>query len=188
MNLDETRDLGWSWQLWNDAVTRGATVTHFANLTRGVACAPRTALLCRIQSTQCEAGQWERVLQSVPDEMIARAALGQFIVVHDRSEKPRETRAMWQGLTLAKITMELRWFGELRSRYAIQRGGNSSLQYLKNVASELPKHVTARLDYYRDLAYASGTTTVTLGSCWSYASDDGCAYGGRSTRTASLVG
>jgi hypothetical protein len=178
MNTDEVTELGWDWRTWQYLSTRpffGGAV-HYANLTRGVACAPPNALLCRIQSTQCEAGQWERVLLSVPDDLIARAALGQFIVVHDRSEKSRETRAMWQGLTLAKITMEFSWFGELRSRYSSRRGGESSLQYLRNVASQLPEHVRRKYDYFRDLALDVGTTYATVVSCYSSTAESGCGY------------
>lgn len=178
MNIVETTELGWDWEAWKHLSTRpffGGAV-HYANLTRGVTCAPPNALLCRIQSTQCEAGQWERVLLSIPDDMIARAALGQFIVVHDHSEKSRETRAMWQGLTLAKIVMEFRWFGELRSHYSSRRGGSSALQHLRNVASELPDHVRRKYDYFRDLAFEMNTEYVSLTSCYSNIAESGCGF------------
>lgn len=187
MNLDETSQLGWSdWNRWLYSVNRGSTVIHYANLTRGVACAPRTARLCRIQSTQCEAKNWERVLASVPDELIASVALGQFVVVHDYSERDRETRAMWQGLTLARIMMEFRWFGELRSRYSTSgRLGHGGLQYLRNVASEAPKHVKARFDYFRELTSVNDTTYVNLVSCRSSNAGRECVFrAGNASSTA----
>lgn len=183
MNLDEMNELGWSdWNRWRWAMNRGSATVHYANLTRGVHCAPRTAHLCRIQSTQCEAKQWERVLGSIPDEMIALAALGQFIVVHDFSERERETRAMWQGLTLAKIMMEYRWFGELRSRYPTTgRLGRSGTQYLRNVASSAPKHVKARFDYFRELTNVNDTRFVGLVSCRAASRGTRCDFGAGNT-------
>lgn len=177
MNTDEVDELGWNWRQWQFGVTRGSETVHFANLTRGVKCAPKTARLARIQSTQLEANQYERVLLSVPDELIALAALGQFVVVHDYSEKPRETRAMWQGLTLARVMMELRWFGELRSRYHVNRGGTSALQHIKNVASQQPDHVRRKYDYFRDLVHVNDTTYTRVISCRAASNGKRCDYG-----------
>lgn len=181
MNLDETTELDWEWRQWLFGVNRGTSTVHYANLTRGVACAPKNSRLCRIQSTQCEAKQWERVLLSIPDELIATVALGQFVVVHDFSERPRETRAMWQGLTLARIMMELRWFGELRGRYGSSRGGNSKIQHLKNVASDQPEHVRRKYDYFRDLLEVNDTTYLGLVSCVAGSDSAKCQYSGRIT-------
>lgn len=177
MNVDETTELDWNWSQWLFGTTRGSATVHYANLTRGVACAPKNSRLCRIQSTQCEAKTWDRVLLSVPDELIATVAMGQFVVVHDYSEKPRETRAMWQGLTLARIMMELRWFGELRSRYHLKRGGESNLQYLKNVVSHQESHVKRKYDYFRGLAMDTDTTRANVISCWSASGGRACDVG-----------
>jgi len=166
MNVDETTELDWNWKTWVHGNGRNSTAVHYANLTRGVKCAPYDARLCRIQSTQCEAKVWDQVLMSAPDEMIARAALGQFIIVHDYSEKPRQTRAMWQGLTLIRMFMEFRWFGELRARYHIAKQGASATQYLRNVASQQDKTVKNRYDYFRDITHVNNTTYVRLVSCW----------------------
>jgi hypothetical protein len=186
MNLDETTELDWNWRQWLLSYTRSSATVHYANLTRGVACAPKNAKLCRIQSTQCEAKAWDRVLMSVPDELIAGVALGQFTVVHDFSERPRETRAMWQGLTLVRIMMELRWWGELRGRYS-GRGvaRDSGLQYLRNVASSQPKHVKHRYDYFRDLTHVNNTTYLGLVSCTTGGDGVKCQYSGRTTPTRS---
>lgn len=186
MNLDETKELGWDWRRWQWGQTRGSTTIHYANLTRGVKCAPATAKVCRIQSTQCEANAYDRVLLSVPDELIALVALGQFVVVHDYSEKPRETRAMWQGLTLARMMMELRWFGELRARYHTSRGNNSALQHLKNVASQQPEHVRRKYDYFRDLLEVNETTYASLVSCRAGSGKaEFCGYGRDDSRDPS---
>lgn len=174
MNTDETTELGWDWKTWVRGSGYSPTTVHFANLTRGVKCAPYDARLSRIQSTQCEAKAWDRVLMSAPDEMIARAALGQFIVVHDYSEKPRQTRAMWQGLTLIRMFMEFRWFGELRARYRITKQGVSATQYLRNVASKQDKTVKNRYDYFRELTHVNDTTYVRLVSCWEASGGKNC--------------
>lgn len=188
MNIDETRKLDWNWRVWNFSMTRGSqTAINYANLTRGVKCAPRNSHLIRIQSTQCEANQWERVLLSIPDEFIARVAVGQYIVVHDFSEKNRETRAMWQGLTLVRIMMEYRWFGELRSRFTSPRGGKSAIQYLRNVASQQPDHVRRKYDYFRDLAMESDTTYTSINSCWRVNGGRNCVIRGETNTPNSAV-
>jgi hypothetical protein len=179
MKVSETTELDWNWRTWNFSMTRGSTnAVNYANLTRGVKCAPRNSHLIRIQSTQCEAGQWERLLLGIPDEFLARVAVGQYITVHDFSEKNRETRAMWQGLTLTRIMIEYRWFGELRSRFNIKRGGKSAVQYLRNVAATQPEHVRRKYDYFRDLAMESNTTYTSINSCWQVNGGRNCAVRG----------
>src|SRR5690606_31371452 len=122
------------------------------------------------------AGQCDRVLLSIPDDMIARAALGQSTGARRPSATSREARAMWPGLPLATIGMELRGWGALRSHYSSRRGGSSALQHLRNVASELPDHVRRKYAYFRDLAFEMNTEYVSLTSCYSNIAESGCGF------------
>jgi hypothetical protein len=187
MKVTETDELGWNWARWKFSMNRGAALTHYANLTRGVKCAPGNAQLIRIQSTHCENTQWERVLVGIPDDFIARAAVGEVMIIHDYSEKNRETRAMWQGLTLVRIMIEYRWFGELRSRFKSKRGGESAIQYLRNVASQQPEHVRRKYDYFRDLAMESNTTYTVINSCWQANGGRNCKVKGEPSIATSAV-
>lgn len=76
---------------------------HYANLTRGTLCPHlgqcECSHFCRIQSTSCEQKHWDRVIYDAGPDLLHYMGQGAEIVVHDFSEKPRETRAMWQGLS-----------------------------------------------------------------------------------------
>lgn len=79
-------------------------ILHYANLTRGALC-PHFSNGCecsrftRIQSTSCEQKRWDDVIHGAGPDFLHFMGQGVPIIVHDFSERPRETRAMWQGLT-----------------------------------------------------------------------------------------
>jgi hypothetical protein len=140
------------------------TVIEYANLSRGVLCAPGDARICRIQSTHCERKQWSSVLWSTPDEMLLSLAMGDEVVVHDCSEKDRETRACWQGLELIRWCCVWSWHpGRTYVKWP-RRGGKSMVQYFFRVYSGLPDPLHRKLDYYRK--FATPFTLPRLTTCW----------------------
>lgn len=83
---------------------------EFANLSRGLLCAPDDARIMRLQSTWCEQKEWDKVLMTTSPELYYRLAQGDEIIVHDLSEKQRETRAQWQGLSWIRVATSLAWY------------------------------------------------------------------------------
>lgn len=136
-------------------------IIEYANLSRGLLCAPDDARKCRIQSTQCEQKLWTTVLMQIPDDMLWHLSQGNKVLVHDRSEKDRETRAMWQGLQLVKYFCELNWFR--REPEITGRGNNSMKLYFREVYASTPRSVHKRFRYYLNHLV---TDKIELTSCW----------------------
>jgi hypothetical protein len=141
------------------------TAEHYRNLSRGLLCGPADSKILRIQSTHCEQKLWAQLLWQVPDQLLWDLASGRTIIVHDQSERDRETRAMWQGLQLVRIVTETSWFGEPTGQYHFGRGGTSAYQHLRAVAAALPRPVRKRFDYYRSYR-APHVAEARLFSCY----------------------
>ncbi|MBF6332449.1 hypothetical protein [Nocardia transvalensis] len=88
------------------------SAVHFANLTRGLLCPHLVGYevrYTRIQSTSCEQKRWHDVIFGAGPDLLMTMALGRLAIVHDQSERPRETRAMWQGLVFVRRACEHLW-------------------------------------------------------------------------------
>jgi len=88
---------------------------HYANLTNGLHC-PHLDLehvpnlrIVRIQSTWCEQKRWGDVLLTAGADLLYQLARGETCVVHDVSERPRESRACWQGLSWLRYALAVAW-------------------------------------------------------------------------------
>jgi hypothetical protein len=89
----------------------GEPMIPYYNLSRGTLCGPpKDARYCRIQSTWLEQKRWEDVLLAVPVDMYYHLAQGHKIIVHDQSEKPRLSRAQWQGLSWIRFATNIAWY------------------------------------------------------------------------------
>jgi hypothetical protein len=141
------------------------TAEHYRNLTRGLLCGPKDSKVLRIQSTHCEQQRWEQILWQIPDQLLWDLARGRTVIVHDQSERARETRAMWQGLQLVRIVTETAWFGHPTGHYEFSRGGASAYQHLSAVAAGLPRPVRKRFTYFRQ-HLAPIVTSTRLHSCY----------------------
>lgn len=141
------------------------TAEHYRNLTRGLLCGPPGAMVLRIQWTHCEQHLWEQLLWQIPDQLLWDLAHGRTVIVHDRSERDRETRAMWQGLQLVRIVTETAWFGHPNGNYEFTRGGTSAYQYLSAVAAALPRPLRKRFSYFRQ-RLAPAVSVAGLHSCY----------------------
>ncbi|WP_043654432.1 hypothetical protein [Nocardia thailandica] len=137
---------------------------HFANLTRGLLCPHLHGVdvhYTRIQSTQCEGKHWPQVLASAGPDLLMAMALGHEIVVHDVSERDRETRAMWQGLTFIRRTCETVWGLPLTPIPG--RGGHAMETYFDTEISWLPRPTRKAIRYYRPHL---ATRVIRVESCW----------------------
>jgi hypothetical protein len=87
---------------------------HYANLSNGLGCPhleghlvpPRVV---RVQSTWCEQQRWGDVLLTAGADLLYHLARGERCVVHDVSERDRETRACWQGLSWLRWALSRAW-------------------------------------------------------------------------------
>lgn len=141
---------------------------HFANLTRGLMCGSGATGFCRIQSTHCEQKQWRDIIYGAgPHLLLTLATHDVPIIVHDMSEKDRETRAMWQGLTFLTYACQRAWKLPLTPAIMRRRHGMDVTHYFKERYNKLTSSTIQYLDYYRQFM-PEGKTSLSLVSCWSY--------------------
>lgn len=137
---------------------------HFLNLSRGLLCAPATRgtiHYSRIQSTSCEQKRWGDVIIGAGADLLMHMALGHDIIVHDHSERPRETRAMWQGLAFVRRACETIWGLELTPIPG--RGGLAMQQYFDHELHHLDPHARKLVKHYRKHL---ATEVIRVQSCW----------------------
>lgn len=137
---------------------------HYINLTRGLFCPHMDGCddpyFTRIQSTACEQKLWPAVLSGVGPDLLTFLAAGGGVVVHDLSEKDRETRAMWQGLKFIKRACETFW--DLPLSEIDGRGGKPMQDYFDVEIASLPTTTKRQFRYYRQF----NPTQVNLVSCY----------------------
>lgn len=136
------------------------TDAHYLNLSRGLLLAadvseryqvlPSELRVCRIQSTACEQKRWAYVLDSLNDDLLYNLALGNRVYVHDVSEKPRRTRALWQGIPWIRHVLYRRWLG-VETPAILHRHGKliDVTTYFDRAARALPRTTKRRVDYFR---------------------------------------
>lgn len=121
---------------------------HFLNLTNGILCAGHAPAprMMRLQSTWCEQKRWSDIILGVPDDLLYHLAVGTSLCVHDRSERPRVTRALWQGVPFVVMSCWASWhgrFGVVRSRSGMDVSAYAGLCY-----RGLSRTAKSRLRYY----------------------------------------
>lgn len=132
----------------NDRGTR-----HYGNLSRGLTAVQHLPFgtyvaAVRIPSTWCEQHLWGRVLETLGAHFYFDLAMGREVLVHDRSEKRRETRAMWQGLSWIRYAVNRAW--GLPNGLEFTRNGMFVGDYWEEEWRKLPKRTIALLRYYKD--------------------------------------
>lgn len=137
---------------------------EFVNLSRGLLCGPSDGRIMRLQSTWCEQREWDRILMTTSPELYFRLAQGHKIVVHDLSEKRRETRAQWQGLSWIRAATSLAWYQVTPTEFS--RNGMNITDYWVKQFGKLDKTTKT---YVR--RFAEWTDPYTQGvlspcSCW----------------------
>lgn len=105
-----------------------------------------------LRSSHCEAGKWDRVMASVPDEMLLRLALGETCVVHDYGARKGVPRSIWQGLEFVKYVLYRRWLGLIYqpAGRAAPSAGYFSWNYHQIIDNDPKKQLKRRLDYFVD--------------------------------------
>ena len=103
----------------------------------------------RLQSTWCEQKRWADILAALPDDFLARAALGEEIVVLDYGARADVPRAIWQGLEWVKYALHRSWFEEV---YTPSGRAGPMKFYFGAQYQELNERVLTRLRYFRRFA------------------------------------
>lgn len=181
-----------------EPVARQRRVWHMINLTNGLELlkellerghSAEALHFCRLQSSHCEARDFEAVLRELDHNMLLRLAVGDAVVIHDCGSRglvwpspmelqvanaPATTgfdeeltgtvpRAVWWGLEWVRYVLRDIWHleGEEASSEVWLRGCRVTDLFRKK-AHRLPKSLRKRLRYYRGIAAAAGTKDVLL--------------------------
>lgn len=137
---------------------------EYANLTRGVWCPHISGVpsrYTRIQSTACEQKNWPDVIHGAGPDLLMHIALGEHVIVHDLSERDRETRAMWQGLTFVRRVCERFWHLPLTPIRG--RGGSTMEAYFDEQIPQLPTSIKRHIRHFGKYVE---TDSIALDSCW----------------------
>lgn len=149
------------------AVTR--EIYHFRNLSRGLLCPCQTTRphLIRIQSTRCEQKDWERIIHEVGAELLYTLAKGNIAMVHDVSERDRETRACWQGLSWIRYATFRTWYPDNEKvPDEKSRTGHPLNPYWEEQFKRLSRPTRHLLRYYKQYI-DKPQNSIYLRSCWS---------------------
>ncbi len=146
---------------------RVATVgqVHFVNLSNGVLCMgdtehfplPAEAHWTRIQSTACEQKRWADVLRDAGPDLLIHLAVGYDVVVHDQSERPRVTRACWQGVPWIRYACQVAWTG--RADPVKSRNGMDVTDYFEKQWRRLKHADRQRVRYFKKF-YRGGPIAI----------------------------
>lgn len=130
----------------------------FLNLTNGIEAIPWMAggfSFIRIQSSQCEAKDWLKVLMGVDNDFLMWVALGYECTVYDFSQRKESPRALFQGLSLVEYVLNRRWYG-LEEKVIIKGNMNVTtyfeevyLNLFRNDQTKEKEHLKAKLDYFK---------------------------------------
>lgn len=134
---------------------------HYANLTNGLLCAPSPVGLTRIPSTWCEQGLWDRIAYGAGPDLLTVAAKGYTVIVHDQSEKQRQTRAQWQGLSWLRYACSVAW--GLPEPTELSRNGMDVAAYWREVWGGLDRADRAWIEYFG--RFASELDEVRIQPC-----------------------
>lgn len=119
----------------------------FLNLSNGLACCrPENPHFLRIQSTWCEQKLWRDVLATVGPDFLYHLAASQTVRVHDVSEKPRTTRACWQGLPWVRYACERIW--GLDAAPIIVRNGMDATRHFLEPFATLDARLVKQIAYF----------------------------------------
>ena len=67
----------------------------------------------RIQSSQCEAKNWMKILEGLDNNFLMYLALGFKVFIVDGSQRKDIPRAIYQGLPWIKFALTKRWFNKI---------------------------------------------------------------------------
>lgn len=121
----------------------------YLNLTNGLEYANeiKDYKVVRIQSTICEAKNWDKLIQDLDYNFLLDLAQGNKIEIYDTSSRKKVSRALFQGVEFIKYAINRRWFNN-ESIKAIVKGQDVT-PYFKKEYNKLNKNTKKKLDYIK---------------------------------------
>lgn len=144
---------------------------HFLNLTNGVEAIDRDYHMyvppdyhfIRIQSTQCEARVWDKIIIGLDNNFLMHLALGDECLVYDFSAHKESPRAIYQGLEFIKYILHKRWFNQ--DYQMIIRGNKVPMDFYVNEYNtkvRTNKDAKKKIDYFKKFLLTDKLNLVTF--------------------------
>lgn len=148
---------------------------HFVNLTNGLEAASALTELVgldvvrvtRLQSSHCEAGAYDKLLNSLGPELLWSLATGYECLIYDfgsRDSARGVPRALFLGLQFIGWALQYLWYGSENAPLVVPVRGKNVVPFWRDEV--MPYKITRRTKkacrYYAPFAVASGTTEPLL--------------------------
>lgn len=153
----------------------------FLNLTNGIEAIPLMAgdfSFVRIQSSQCEAKDWLKVLMGLDNDFLMWLAMGYECSVFDFSQRKASPRALFQGLSLVEYVLNRRWYG-LENECIIKGDINVTkyfnevyIDLFRNAQTQEKEHLKRKLDYYKKYCMSDKVHIRQVGLSTTHDSDN----------------
>jgi hypothetical protein len=137
---------------------------YFVNLTTGIEFLPDLEGVeihfLRLQSTACEQGRWNYILNTVDANFLMYLALGAECFVFDMTSRyggRRPSRAIWQGLEWIKYSLNRAWFDE---EIECPYGQHKHFQNIYD--HNLYKKTKRRLKYFKNFLHTEAIDVKTF--------------------------
>ena len=133
-------------------------IKHYLNLSNGIEWVEEMEAMkesysfIRIQSSQCEQGVWNKIIQGVSDDFLLNLALGNWCHVYDTSSQKEKSRALFQGLEFLRYVLIRVWFKH-KPQAAVSRYtngvGKDCTKYFNEEFLKLNDDTIRKVKYFR---------------------------------------
>ena len=137
-------------------------VVKYLNLTNGLEYLKeiKDYKIVRIQSTICEAKNWDKLIQDLDYNFLMDLAQGNKIEIYDTSSKKRISRALFQGVEFIKYALNRRWFDNENAQAMVKEQNVTA--YFKHEYERLSKNAKSKLDYIKKFLNANEVNIETF--------------------------
>lgn len=121
---------------------------NYLNLTNGLEFigTVKNYKVVRIQSTICEAKNYDKLIRDLDYNFLLDLAQGNEIKIYDTSAQKRVSRALYQGVEFIKYALNRRWLGKEEKAFV---KGNDVTEYFREVYKGLSNEAKKKLDYVK---------------------------------------
>lgn len=149
----------------------------FLNLTNGLEALERYNLklenvsFVRIQSSHCEAHDFEAILWDIDHNLLMSLAQGIECIIYDFGAKSNIPKAVYLGINWIYFILNQRWFGNSPDIYA---KGKKLNQLFDLKSRNLSKKIQKKLDFYKN--YLNTNKIIITSVCDFTLNDNNPAY------------
>lgn len=122
---------------------------NYINLTNGIEALPavKNPRFLRIQSSHCEAKQWESILNSASDDFLLNLAIGNDCFIYDYSNKDKIPKSFYLGINWIQYCLFKTWLPFIE--YTPKIKGHNVTEYFNKQYKKLSRKTLKRIKYFK---------------------------------------